>query len=90
MRCPQPPPFPRPDVVAAERYERLRRLGGGGMGTVDLARDRRTGKLVALKVLDTTDCSILTRFRQEARLTARLEAPSIVKILGMGELSGHQ
>ena len=63
-----------------EKYEPRRVIGSGGMGTVLLARDRNLDRLVAIKVL-LTDCHVLlARLRREARLLARLEHPSIVRV----------
>src|SRR5262249_58863213 len=76
-----------PELVGT-KYEVLRRLGRGGMGTVYLARDADLGREVALKVLTDSDpCGALgDRLRNEARLLARLEHPSIVPVHEVGVL----
>ena len=53
--------------------------GGGGGGRVVEARDRLTGDACAIKLIDgaTTDESLLARARQEARLLAQLDHPSL-------------
>jgi serine/threonine-protein kinase len=63
-----------------ERFQVLRVLGSGGMGTVLLARERELGRLVALKFLRETGPLFLQRFRREARLMARLAHPAIVPV----------
>jgi serine/threonine protein kinase len=71
-----------------ERYSRLGRLGGGGMGEVYLAHDALLGREVALKVLrehnaGSADCA--ERFRREVRHAAALSHPNIVEVYDGGE-----
>ena len=72
-----------------ERYELLRLLGRGGMGSVWLARDRRLDRHVAIKVLDCPRPRDLERFRHEAVAAGRLRSRSIVKIHELDEGDGH-
>ena len=76
-------------TVIAERYVIERHLGQGGMATVSLARDRKQGRLVALKILHAELAGAIgvERFVREIRLTTRLQHPSIVPILDSGTLS---
>ncbi len=70
-----PPPF-------GARYESLRLLGRGGMGAVYQARERRTGELVAIKVLSEELArrpDLQQRFRREARALALLRHPNVVR-----------
>jgi non-specific serine/threonine protein kinase len=64
-------------------------VGVGGSGTVWLARDRRAGRDVAVKVIDIgTDQGRAERFEQEARALARLAPhPNVlaVRALGVGD-----
>ena len=65
------------------RYEILRRLGGGGMAEVHLARDEVLGRNVALKVLRerlVDDEVFLKRFGREARAAAALNHPNVVQV----------
>src|SRR5262245_52165310 len=65
-----------------DRYKPDRSLGAGGMGTVDLCRDRRIGRDVALKKvrIDVATPAARRAFLAEARVQAQLEHPSIVPV----------
>jgi Protein kinase domain/Domain of Unknown Function (DUF1080) len=63
------------------RYQVLRLLGRGGMGAVYLAKHKRMGRAVALKVIHPEVLNhpgALCRFEQEARAAAQLDHPNIV------------
>ncbi len=66
------------------KFQKIRELGRGGMATVFLVKHLELNKLVAVKVLnkDTiSDEEYIKRFFREARITASLDHPNIVKIL---------
>ncbi len=74
------------------KYELHEQLGKGGFGTVYRAIDTTLVREVALKVLHpqlTTEPDFLERFRNEARMVASLDSPSIVTIYEMGEVDGR-
>ena len=75
--------------VSFGRYEIVDILGGGEMGSVFLARDRRLDRQVAIKIprLDRNRESI-DRFRREARVMARLQHPNICPCNDVGEFEG--
>src|ERR1051325_5243426 len=65
------------------RYEILKKIGEGGMGTVYLAEQVSVGRKVALKLLQgayASDDEFIGRFRREARLAASLNHRNIVTI----------
>lgn len=70
---------PPPEIPG---YTLLRRLEGGGMGTVYLAHDPRLDRSVAIKTLQASagDPERLAMLRREAQLAARLRHPNIVAI----------
>ena len=72
----------------ADRYELLRELGRGGMATVYVARDRKHGREVALKVMDPTLAKGVgaARFLREVRIAATLTHPGIVPVFDSGEV----
>jgi serine/threonine protein kinase len=77
--------------VLAERYVLSRRLGEGAAGAVWLARDRRLGVDVALKLLRPEVVQVagmLERFARESDLSARMFSPNVVKVLGGGLTEG--
>jgi len=66
-------------------YELREPLGAGGYGTVFLARQRKTGAMVAVKVVKLTeDMRRIARFHRETELCARLRHPHIVQLLDKG------
>ncbi|MBI4863079.1 MAG: protein kinase [Candidatus Riflebacteria bacterium] len=71
----------------AEKFEVERLIASGGFGSVYLATQRSLDRPVALKVLHAEtliDPSRVTRFKDEARITASLAHPNIVVILEFG------
>jgi uncharacterized RDD family membrane protein YckC len=79
-----------PEVVGG--YRLLRRLGGGGMGSVYEAEDLRSGKKVALKLVlpEYADSpAAVERFRQEGRLASSLAHPRCVFVLAADEDAGR-
>ena len=78
--------------LIGSKYEILRRIGGGGMAQVLLARHRGHGGLVAIKILAdafSQDSRLVSRFRQEAATAASLSGhPNIVTIYDIGEGNG--
>ncbi len=71
----------------AGRYEFQRVIGHGGMATVYLARDRKHGRDVAVKVLKPElAASIGTdRFLREIEIAAQLNHPHILTLIDSGE-----
>jgi serine/threonine protein kinase len=83
------------DQLFADRYLLERRLGVGGMATVQLAMDTRLERYVAVKLLAehlAEDASFVSRFRREALSAARLVHPNIVQVFDFGSdgASGRQ
>jgi eukaryotic-like serine/threonine-protein kinase len=81
-------------TVIAGRYELERRLGIGGMSTVQLAFDRRLERRVAIKLLAehlADDPAFVSRFRREALAAARLVHPNVVQVFDFGfDEAAHQ
>ena len=59
-------------------------IARGGMGRILAARDRRLGRAVAIKELLDGSELMRARFEREARITARLQHPSTIRILEAG------
>jgi serine/threonine-protein kinase len=75
------------EQLFADRYRLERRLGVGGMATVQLAFDTRLERNVAVKLLAehlAEDASFVSRFRREALAAARLVHPNIVQVFDFG------
>jgi hypothetical protein len=73
-------------------YRLLRRLGGGGMGTVYEAREIASGRRVALKLIAAEhgeSAEALERFRREGRLASAIAHPRCVFVLAADEDAGR-
>jgi serine/threonine protein kinase/tetratricopeptide (TPR) repeat protein len=78
---------------AFARFEIIRMLGKGGMGSVYLARDQRLGRQVALKVLSAEDLALpdrRSRFFREARTAAAIRHPNVATIYEVDETDEGQ
>ena len=69
-------------------FEILSKLGQGGMGAVYKARQKSLDRVVALKVLPPSiakDAVFTERFQREARASAKLNHPNIVRGIDVGK-----
>jgi serine/threonine protein kinase/Flp pilus assembly protein TadD len=76
-----------------DRFEIVRILGRGGMGTVYLARDQRLGREVAVKVLNKEDLEAgesRARFTREARAAASIRHQNVATIYEVGETAAGE
>ena len=75
------------DLTAAQcgAYEVWGRIGEGGMSRVWLAKHRELGTPVVLKTLLDGPEDALARLRFEARMTARIPSPRVVRAVDVGE-----
>jgi serine/threonine protein kinase len=87
--APRPRGQPGPGDRIGERYRLKELLGTGGMGTVWVARNTVLDIDVALKLIRVEQFPgnpqrLVRRVLQEARATARLEHPAIVRVFDFG------
>ena len=75
-----------PSVQRIDKFDVLRRIGRGGMGSVFLARDPDMDRLVAIKLLNDgfDEADLRGRFVTEARSVSALRHPNIVTIFQTG------
>lgn len=79
---------PAVPIPAVAQYEVMERIGGGGMGVVYRALDRRLQRHVALKFLPpvlSDDAELKRRFLQEATAIAALDHPNVCTIFEVAE-----
>ncbi|HYQ00545.1 MAG TPA: serine/threonine-protein kinase [Polyangiaceae bacterium] len=100
MEVPAPAPLPArgytayaPGVIVAQKFQLVRILGEGGMGSVWVAKNLALDVHVALKLIRSELAQnvpgLEERLLQEARAAASIEHPAVIKIFdfGMTELS---
>ena len=80
-----------PSVQRIDKFDVLRRLGRGGMGSVYLARDPDIDRLVAIKLLNEgfDEEDLRGRFSAEARSASALRHPNVVTIFQTGTFLGR-
>jgi beta-lactam-binding protein with PASTA domain/tRNA A-37 threonylcarbamoyl transferase component Bud32 len=81
--------------LLGDRYELGEVIGRGGMAEVRRGRDRRLGRVVAVKMLrvdHSADATFQARFRREAQSAASLNHRHIVAVYDTGEdvFDGHR
>ncbi len=77
---------------SSKKYKIIETIGKGGIGVLYKAEDLSLGRTVALKMLNTSvieDEQILQKFCAEARNTASLDHPNIVKIFHIGRVKNQ-
>ena len=77
--------------VLGGRYKLVRQVATGGMGEVWTARDKVTGRHIAVKILKpelTGQATFLQRLRMEATNAMRIQHPNIAAVLDHGEEDG--
>ena len=78
-------------AVLGSRYQTIRLLGEGGMGTAVLARDLRLGRLVVVKAPQPrwlASAEARHAFVREAQGMSRVEHPNVVDIRDVGQHRG--
>ena len=78
--------------IKINKYTLIEEIGRGGYGTVYRAVDETLQIERAVKVLHpalVADLSFIERFREEARLVARLKHPHILSVYALGEDQGR-
>jgi serine/threonine-protein kinase len=75
------------DPKTIGRYQVIKPIGSGGMGTVYLAEDPLLKRRVAIKVVKVSGearIQAMLRFRREAEISAQLNHPNVITIFDVG------
>ncbi len=80
--------LPRDDSIAGSPYEFLGVTGSGGVATVFKARNRKLGRHVAIKILQTglDNSRAVDNFLREAKSASKLQHPNIVTVQDFGQM----
>ena len=76
--------------IIGDRYRLTRHIAAGGMGRVWEAHDDVLDRTVAVKVLHpqfSGDTEFVSRFRSEAKMTARVQHGNVAQVYDYGEIS---
>jgi serine/threonine-protein kinase len=82
---------PQVGLIVNNKYRLLRLIGDGGMGSVYEARHELLGTTVALKFLHpelSRRSGLVQRFLQEARVSAQIQSPHVVRVIDVDQQSG--
>jgi formylglycine-generating enzyme required for sulfatase activity len=82
----------KPGELFLGKYEIVRQIGSGGMGTVYLARHTSLDSHVAIKLMHVhqgQNAAAIERFKREARSCAQVEHPNAVRVFDFGEEHGN-
>jgi CheY-like chemotaxis protein len=82
-----------PGAVLADRYEIVRRLGEGAMGSVYRVLDLKLNSDVALKLIRPrlkASPRQLARFYREVKMARLVSHPNVARIYDLGEWEGHE
>ncbi len=71
--------------MSDSRFEILRRLGRGGMGEVDLVRERATGEVLARKRLVRFEPAQIVALKRELRTVGSIVHPNLVRVYELGD-----
>jgi serine/threonine protein kinase len=77
-------------TIVADRYNVIKKLGEGGMGTVYLAEHVKMGRKSALKVMNpgmVHDADAISRFNREASNASRINHANVASVYDFGETS---
>lgn len=80
-----------PGTRLLDRYDVIRRIGGGGFGAVYLVEDVVVREELVLKVLSpqlSMDERMIRRFVQELKFTRRIAHPNVIRIYDLINLGG--
>ena len=81
----------QPETVLAGRFRVVRRIGGGGFGSVYLVEDTAVHEELVLKVLSphlSLDELMIRRFVQELRLSRRITHRNVIRIHDLIDVDG--
>ncbi|MDI1433388.1 protein kinase domain-containing protein [Polyangium sorediatum] len=84
-----PPPRRGVPFALHAQYEDIELVGTGGMGNVFRARDKRLGRMVAIKLLKKDAPAARVSFLSEARAQARIEHENVCRVYEVGEADGE-
>lgn len=80
-------------IYHKEKYDKIKKIGAGGIGVVYRAKDTKLERMVALKILnkssiedDREKTRATKRFFSEAKNIARLQHPNIVAVYESGQI----